>query len=59
MNGGMAMSSYKDYKTRAKQNLEVKAEYDVLQPEYDFMEPIIVSDVMIMGKVIGTFRFFK
>ena len=30
-----------------------------LQPENDFMEPIIVSDVMIMGKVIGTFRFFK
>ena len=33
--------------------------YYRLQPEYDFMEPIIVSDVMIMGKVIGTFRFFK
>ena len=33
--------------------------YIRLQPENDFMEPIIVSDVMIMGKVIGTFRFFK
>ena len=33
--------------------------YYLLQPENDFMEPIIVSDVMIMGKVIGTFRFFK
>lgn len=33
--------------------------YYRLQPESDFMEPIIVSDVMIMGKVIGTFRFFK
>ena len=33
--------------------------YNRLQPEKDFMEPIIVSDVMIMGKVIGTFRFFK
>ena len=30
-----------------------------LQPENDFMDPIIVSEVMIMGKVIGTFRFFK
>ena len=30
--------------------------YYRLQPENDFMEPIIVSDVMIMGKVIGTFR---
>jgi hypothetical protein len=26
MNGGMAMSSYKDYKKRALQNPEVKAE---------------------------------
>ena len=33
--------------------------YYRLQPENDFMEPIIVSDVMIMGKVIGMFRFFK
>ena len=33
--------------------------YYRLRPENDFMEPIIVSDVMIMGKVIGTFRFFK
>lgn len=33
--------------------------YYRLQPENDFMEPIIVSDVMIMGEVIGTFRFFK
>ena len=30
MNGGMAMSSYKDYKKRALQNPEVKAEYDAL-----------------------------
>lgn len=33
--------------------------YYRLQPENDFMDPIIVSEVMIMGKVIGTFRFFK
>ena len=33
--------------------------YYGLQPENDFMDPIIVSEVMIMGKVIGTFRFFK
>ena len=33
--------------------------YYRLQPENDFMEPIIVSDVLIMGKVIGMFRFFK
>lgn len=33
--------------------------YYRLQPENDFMDPIIVSEVMIMGRVIGTFRFFK
>lgn len=30
-----------------------------LQPENDTMDPIIVSDVSILGKVIGVFRFFK
>ena len=30
-----------------------------LQPENDTMEPIIVSDVSILGKVIGVFRFMK
>ena len=30
-----------------------------LQPENDFMDPIIVKEVMILGKVIGVFRFFK
>ena len=29
-----------------------------LQPENDFMEPIIVSEVQILGKVIGLFRLF-
>lgn len=30
-----------------------------LQPENDYMDPIIVKDVTILGKVIGVFRFFK
>lgn len=30
-----------------------------LQPENDYMGPIIVSEVSILGKVIGTIRFFK
>ena len=30
-----------------------------LQPENDSMEPIIVSEVTILGKVIGVFRIFK
>ena len=29
-----------------------------LQPENDTMDPIIVRDVIILGKVIGVFRFF-
>ena len=33
--------------------------YYRLQPENDTMEPIIVKDVQIMGKVIGVFRFFN
>lgn len=30
-----------------------------LQPENDFIDPIIVKDCTILGKVIGVFRFFK
>ena len=45
MNGGMAMSSYKDYKKRALQNPEVKAEYDALQPEYDIIQAMINARV--------------
>ncbi|MDO4170646.1 MAG: transcriptional repressor LexA [Lachnospiraceae bacterium] len=33
--------------------------YYRLQPENDYMEPIIVSDVSILGKVIGVFRFMN
>lgn len=29
-----------------------------LQPENDYMDPIIVREVSILGKVIGVFRFF-
>lgn len=30
-----------------------------LQPENDFMDPIIVKEASILGKVIGVFRLFK
>ena len=39
------MSSYKDYKKRALQNSEVKAEYDALQPEYDIIQAMIDARV--------------
>ena len=29
-----------------------------LQPENDFMEPIIVNEVMILGKVVGLYRMY-
>ncbi|MEG0902977.1 MAG: transcriptional repressor LexA [Lachnospiraceae bacterium] len=32
--------------------------YVRLQPENDNMDPIIVTDISILGKVIGVFRFF-
>ena len=35
------MSSYKDYKEKALNNPEVKAEYDALQPEYDLIQAMI------------------
>lgn len=41
MNGGMAMSNYKDYKERALQEAEVKTEYDALHPEYDIIQAMI------------------
>ena len=39
------MRSYKDYKKRALQNPEVKAEYDALQPEYDIIQAMIDARV--------------
>ncbi len=35
-----------------------EADHIRLQPENDFMEPIIVQDVAILGKVIGLYRDF-
>ncbi len=34
-------------------------DYYRLQPENDYMEPIIVPEVEIVGKVIGLFRMFR
>ena len=44
MNGGMAMSSYKDYKKKHCRH-EIKAEYDALQPEYDIIQAMIDARV--------------
>lgn len=41
MNGDMAMIKYSEYKKKVLENPEVKAEYDVLQPEYDIIQAMI------------------
>ena len=45
MNGGMGMSSYKEFKEKVLQNAEVKEEYDALQPEYDIIQAMISARV--------------
>ena len=45
MNGGTAISSYRDYKEKALQNPEVKEEYDALEPEYDIIQEMISARV--------------
>ena len=45
MNGGIGMSSYKEYKEKVLQNAEVKEEYDALQPEYDIIQAMISARV--------------
>ena len=56
-NGEMVVALIEDgatVKTFYKENGYIR-----LQPENDYMDPIIVSDVTILGKVIGVFRFFE
>ena len=41
MNGGMKTMKFSDYKEKALQDPEVKAEYDALQPEFDIIQAMI------------------
>lgn len=55
-NGDMVVALVEDsatVKTFYKENGHIR-----LQPENDSMEPIIVADCQILGKVFGVFRFF-
>ena len=45
MNGGISMSSYKEYKEKALRDHEVKTEYEALQPEYDIIQAMINARV--------------
>lgn len=54
VNGQMVVAMIDDevtVKTFYKENGHIR-----LQPENDFMEPIIVPDVYILGKVVGVYR---
>lgn len=56
-NGDMVVALIEDgatVKTFYKEDGHIR-----LQPENDTMEPIIVTDVQILGKVIGVFRLFN
>lgn len=41
MNGDMKMKAYKEYKKKALEDLDVKMEYDSLQPEFDIIQAMI------------------
>lgn len=56
-NGDMVVALIEDcatVKTFYKENGHFR-----LQPENDYMEPIIVDDLQILGRVIGVMRFYK
>lgn len=56
-NGDMVVAMIEDgatVKTFYKENGHIR-----LQPENDEMEPIIVDDCQIVGKVFGVFRFYR
>ncbi|MFR5058527.1 transcriptional repressor LexA [Faecalimonas umbilicata] len=56
-NGDMVVALVEDGAT-VKRFFKEESVYR-LQPENDFMDPIIVESVEILGKVIGVFRFMK
>jgi repressor LexA len=56
-NGDIVVALVEDsatVKTFYKENGHIR-----LQPENDTMEPIIVPDCIILGKVFGVFRLFR
>lgn len=41
MRGGLNKMNYKQYREQALKSPEVKAEYDVLEPEYDIIQAMV------------------
>lgn len=54
VNGQMVVAMIEDEVT--VKTFYKEADHIRLQPENDFMEPIIVRDVIILGKVVGVYR---
>ena len=49
-----------DYETGATvKRFYKEADHIRLQPENDYMDPIIARDVIVVGKVKGVFRYFN
>lgn len=57
LNGDMVVALVEDSAT--VKTFYREADHIRLQPENDTMEPIIVTDCQILGKVFGVFRFFR
>ena len=57
LNGDMVVALVEDSAT--VKTFYREADHIRLQPENDAMEPIIVTDCQILGKVFGVFRFFR
>ena len=55
-NGDMVVALVEDSAT--VKTFYKEKNYIRLQPENDYMDPIIVDDAIILGKVFGVFRFF-
>ena len=59
-NGEMVVAMINDYESEATVKTFYKENgHFRLQPENSSMEPIIVNDVTILGKVVGVFRYFN
>ena len=56
-NGDMVVALVEDSAT--VKTFYREADHIRLQPENDMMDPIIVPDCQILGKVFGVFRFFR
>ena len=59
-NGEIVVAMINDYESEATVKTFYKENgHFRLQPENSSMEPIIVDDVTILGKVVGVFRYFN